>query len=425
MDWLTVMKDAKAKQEALLAKAKEENRAFTDEEKAKFAEHQAEIENAQAMIEAEKKVAATNKHLNDPADPPAPRVDPKDDGPKWKAGFGEFLIAVRNAKLNPANTDPRLVQNAALGSNEGSGEDGAFLVEPEHAPAILKRAYELSQVASRCTRNSISSNRVTLNYVKETSRANGYRQGGVLGYWIPEAGTITASTPKFGQMELKLKKLAGLYYASEEVLEDAVALESFATQAFADEFAFLLDEAVFSGSGTQEPLGVFNAGCKVDVAIEAGQTAATIVFENIVKMWARMWGRSRANAAWFINQDIEPELMTMAQTVGTGGVSVYMPANGLSASPYSTLMGRPVIPCEHCETLGTVGDIVLADMSQYLLVDKGGLKRADSIHVQFATDQHAFRFIYRVDGQPKWQSALTPAKGSNTLSPFVRLATRS
>jgi len=111
--------------------------------------------------------------------------------------------------------------------------------------------------------------------------------------------------------------------------------------------------------------------------------------------------------------------------VGTGGVPVYLPANGLSSSPYGTLFGRPVVPVEYAATLGTVGDVILADFSEYFLADKGGVQSASSIHVQFLTDQSVFRFIYRVDGQPAWSAALTPANGTNTLSPFVAVATRS
>jgi hypothetical protein len=48
-----------------------------------------------------------------------------------------------------------------------------------------------------------------------------------------------------------------------------------------------------------------------------------------------------------------------------------------------------------------------------------------SVHVAFLTDESIFRFIYRVDGQPIWNAALTPFKGSNTLSPFVVLAARA
>jgi HK97 family phage major capsid protein len=128
---------------------------------------------------------------------------------------------------------------------------------------------------------------------------------------------------------------------------------------------------------------------------------------------------------WIINQDIEPELFELSIPVGTGGIPVYQPANGLADAPFSTLMGRPVIPVEHCATLGTVNDIALVDFSQYLMIDKGTPKQDVSIHVRFINDESAFRIVYRVDGQPIWNSALTPKKGSNTLSPYITLATRS
>lgn len=104
---------------------------------------------------------------------------------------------------------------------------------------------------------------------------------------------------------------------------------------------------------------------------------------------------------------------------------MYVPAGGLSEKPYGTLFGRPVIPLEQCSAAGDVGDIILADISQYLLIDKGGIKAASSVHVRFLYDENVFRFIYRVDGQPIWNKPLTPFKGSATVSPFVTLAKRS
>ncbi len=85
-----------------------------------------------------------------------------------------------------------------------------------------------------------------------------------------------------------------------------------------------------------------------------------------------------------------------------------------------------MIPIEQCQTLGTAGDIILADMSQYVLVDKGGPEFAWSIHVRFIYDESAFRMVYRVDSQPWWNAALTPYKGSgNTQTPFVTIESRS
>ncbi len=73
----------------------------------------------------------------------------------------------------------------------------------------------------------------------------------------------------------------------------------------------------------------------------------------------------------------------------------------------------------------TSGDIILADFGEYILIDKGGISNASSIHVSFLTDQTVFRFVYRVDGQPSWNAALTPYKSAGatgTLSPFVVLS---
>ena len=219
--------------------------------------------------------------------------------------------------------------------------------------------------------------------------------------------------------ELSLKKLTGLCYATDELLQDAAALEAVIRQAFAEEFGFKIDDAILSGSGEGEPLGILNSGAIVTVAKEASQTD-TITVENLIKMWNRLWSRSRANAVWYINQELEPYLYTLK----IGDKPVYIPAGGLSEKPYGTLFGRPVVPIEQCSAAGEVGDIILADIGQYLLIDKGGIKSASSIHVRFLYDENVFRFIYRVDGKPIWTKPLTPYKGSATVSPFVTLAKR-
>ena len=185
-----------------------------------------------------------------------------------------------------------------------------------------------------------------------------------------------------------------------------------------------MDTAIVNGSGNGQPLGILNAGCLATVDAESGQAADTVVAENIIKMRARLFPQSRANSVWLINQNVEPQLHAMSLAVGVGGVPVYMPAGGLSGSPYDTLYGRPVIPIEQCPSLGDLGDIILADLNGYILAQKGGIESAMSIHVKFDYDESVFRFVMRVDGQPIRASALTPYKGTDTLSHFVVLAAR-
>jgi HK97 family phage major capsid protein len=349
---------------------------------------------------------------------------------KFKS-LGEQLQAIALAGIYPERNDNRLTWEqlapATGGAVSSIPSDGGYLIQKDFVTELMNKTSEMSMLWSRVRKIPVSSNSDGLKLVtiNETSRATGSRWGGVQVYWGAEADAATAKKPAFRQMELELKDLIGLAYATDRLLQDATAIEAVFMQAFSEEISFMLDDAVYNGDGAGKPLGISNAPCVVSVAKETGQPAATLVKENIDKMWSRMWARSRANAVWFINQDCEPQLDSMKHDIGTGGVPVYLPPGGLSQSPFATLKGRPVIPIEHAATLGTTGDIMLADLTQYIGIEKGGVRADSSIHVRFTTNERTFRFITRADGQPLWNSALTPFKGSATKSPFVKLDTRS
>jgi HK97 family phage major capsid protein len=243
-------------------------------------------------------------------------------------------------------------------------------------------------------------------------------------YRKAEAAAATESQPKFRKMTLDLEDMIGLCYATNKLIKNVASLEAVIREGFAEEFAFKLDDEIINGTGAGQCLGVLNSNALVTVPKETGQAADTILAENILKMWSRMWARCRKNALWLINQDCEPQLHALTLNVGTGGVPVYMPAGGLSQSPYATLYGRPVIPIEQCQTVGDKGDILLIDPSEYVLIDQE-MEEASSIHVRFLYGENTFRFAYPVNGQPKWNAPKTPKNGSNTLSAFVALAARA
>lgn len=343
------------------------------------------------------------------------------------ASLGDQLDAIRRASTPGMSHDRRLDGvKAVSGMSETVPEDGGYLVQTDFASELLRLTHETGLLTSRVRRIPVGANAngLTINAVKETSRATGSRWGGVQVYWREEAGTVTAKQPEFRRMKLNLHSLMGLCYATDEVLADATALGAVIQQAFSEEFGFVLDDAIIRGSGVGQPLGILTSPATVAVAKETGQVADTVVWENIVKMWSRLWSRSRNNAAWFIHQDVLPQLATMAMAVGVGGVPVYLPATGAAGQPYSTLFGRPVIEIEQADTVGDLGDIMLLDLSQYLMIDKGGLEAAQSIHVRFLYGENTFRFILRTDGQPIWNSPMTLYNSNTTVSPFVLLAAR-
>jgi HK97 family phage major capsid protein len=271
-----------------------------------------------------------------------------------------------------------------------------------------------------------NSNGLKIPGIDESSRATGSRWGGIQMYWLEEAGTLTKSKPKFRMINLQLNKLAGLAYLTDELIQDASALEGYVETAFREELEFMIDDAVLRGTGAGRPLGILNAGCLVSQAKETGQDADTIVYENIINMWSKLLADSRPNAVWLVNQNCEPQLAQMHLNVGTGAAPVFLPPGGATASPYSTIYGRPVIAMEQCSTLGDKGDIFLADFSKYYFIDKG-TRQDYSIHVRFLNDEQVFRIIYRCDGQPLLGQAITPYKGAagEKHSHFVTLAARA
>lgn len=412
--------DARLKAMAVLNKAEAEDRFLSEEEQKDIDKYEEEIRAWDESIGRAEKLLATEPEDRS-TEKPEVKPTPAKDNEKRFSSFGEHLMAAYRAAMPGGKVDERLSTRAASGLNETTPSDGGFLVQQDFVTELLKRTYETGILASKVKKIPISTNAngMKINAIDEDSRANGSRWGGVQTYWEGEADELTASKPKFRQMELSLKKLTGLCYATDELLQDAAALEAVIRQAFAEEFGFKIDDAILSGSGEGEPLGILNSGAIVTVAKEASQTD-TITVENLIKMWNRLWSRSRANAVWYINQELEPYLYTLK----IGDKPVYIPAGGLSEKPYGTLFGRPVVPIEQCSAAGEVGDIILADIGQYLLIDKGGIKSASSIHVRFLYDENVFRFIYRVDGKPIWTKPLTPYKGSATVSPFVTLAKR-
>lgn len=379
-----------------------------------------------------------NQTLNKAASQTARKPIHQDDGVKQdpidkdgQEGFdsaGEFMLQVRKWRKGIHTEKMRKYINKFTAGHYEEGLDiqGGFLVPEEYRRQLLEIMHEEGRVTSRCQQVPVAGQVVKIPAIDESSRAAGSRYGGTRAYQVGEAEQYTLSNSKFSMIKLEPEKRGVISYASDEFEEDsAFGVGQLIMRLMGKELAFVMDDDVINGNGASQALGVLNAPATVSQAKETGQAAGTIVFENIVNMWARMHARSRGNAVWFINQDCEPQLFTMALSVGTGGVPAYMPANGLSDSPFASLMGRPVIPIEQCATLGTVGDILLCDMSQYLLAVKGGVRSAVSEHLRFDYDQNVYKASIRFDGQPWWKTALTPFKGSNTQSPFVSLATRS
>jgi len=245
--------------------------------------------------------------------------------------------------------------------------------------------------------------------------------GGFTASYTAEAGTISEADPKTRSMTLAAKKLTGLIRFSSELAQDIPGGENQIINLCGRGLAWYRDKAFLKGSGVGEPLGILNSGCLVTVAKETGQSADTIIYENLTKMMAAMFAGSFQNSFWLCHQSTIPQLLTLSIAVGTGGD--YIPVMTRAGGGFEILT-RPVIFTEKTEKLGDKGDIILIDASQYVVGLRSGMRFDTSIHVHFTTDELLARLIERHDGQPLWDSTLTLEDGSTEVSPFVVLAAR-
>ncbi len=361
-------------------------------------------------------------------------------------GAGDFFSCVAKASgVNPV-VDPRLaeymsIKSSASGQNITTDADGGYLIPPDYSDELVKHVQSESVLLPEVQHVPVSGNRLIVAEVDEESRKDTTvsikgRNGGILSYWKGEAAEYTASQMKFKNSQTDLGKLTGLCYATEEMLEDLPAMAAIIDQGFSDEFAFKCDDAIISGTGTNMPTGILDAGngSLVTIAKESGQAAASIMLNNILKMFNAMPAKHRSNAKWYINQDLEIALYQLLMNTGStategltvsNGLPIFVPAGGLASAPNGLLLGRPIVPIEQCSALGTKGDILFADMSQYRWIDKGGINGQTSIHVRFLYDETAFKFTYRAGGKPMWSNSIEAYKGTTKRSPFVALADRA
>jgi HK97 family phage major capsid protein len=428
MNYSELIRNKIQSMEDLIVKAKAENRVLNDAEKSLYEDYKKEIEALEASANAEKDLETRKNELKKVVNTPVYAEPRNANAKKWK-NLGEFLKTVHQAYSPGGQIDNRLmVENAATGMSSSVASDGGFAIDEQFVGTLQQSMVDASDIISRITMipTGPGYGGIKMPALDETSRADGSRWGGVRAYWASEAGTATASKSKVRKLAIDLEKLLAFVYVTDELLTDATALENYIKMAYADEMSFKINDALINGDGIGKPLGLMNSSALITISKELGQAADTVLYENVVKMWNRIPIRHRKNSAWLINQEIEPQLFGMSLVIGTSGVPVYMPANGINGAMYSTIFGRPVIPIEQCSKLGDKGDIILTDLSAYIGTEKGGTQMDSSIHVQFLYDEQVFRFRYRFNGAPYYNSPVASYKNASfTYSPYITLEART
>lgn len=400
----------------------------TEEEAATLEANRNEIDKVEKCIAYERHLSGHDQPLT-PGGADSHGIDISGGAPAWeqdpKKGFRdpqEFLTTIIESTRTGV-MDQRLRFMATAGSDEqGAYSDpyGGFLIPEGIAPGLLSVAPEADPIGSRTTKVPMQFPTISFNARTDKNHTSSV-SGGLTVMRRAETQTQAASRMVMEQVTLNAKSLFGLSYATEEMLERSpISFAAILEAGFRDQFTAHLIKERLTGTGVGEFEGIMNSPALVTVAKEQGQEADTIVYENLVKMRAQCW--NYGNAVWMCNHDCLPQLMSIVFPGTLGGFPVWQ-TSAREGEP-DMLFGRPVILTEFCDTVGDLGDIVLADWSQYLEGTYKPLRGAESVHVRFINHERTFKFWIENDGRGWWRSALTTANSSNMLSPFVTLAAR-
>lgn len=334
------------------------------------------------------------------------------------ANAADFARAVKSASRPNGNVDERLLIGAApTNYHQGVGSDEGYMVPPAVSESVWELVFDEPDLLGEIDMEPTEKNSVQ----KSKDESTPWGSTGVAAYWRSEGSQMNASKLDTDSETMRLHELYAFVLATEELLEDAPRLNDRLTRKSALAIRWKTNAAIFAGTGAGQPLGWMNSSALVTQAKESSQTADTIVAGNVAKMWSRCIDPHLA--VWFINQDAFPQLITM--TLGDKPIWT-PPATGFQNAPGGLLFGRPVRFSEHCETLGDKGDIQLVNPKGYYgVTKKNGPAYAESMHLFFDYNIKAFRWTFRMNGQPHLSAAVTPNKGSTSRSHFVTLAARA
>jgi HK97 family phage major capsid protein len=335
--------------------------------------------------------------------------------------LGDFAKAVYTR-------DPKLFTNAA-GMSSGTGADGGFYVPPGFLAGLVDGSLQAEAIRPRATVIPMPSADLTLPMFDTSNRSSSL--AGMEPEAKAEGATGTDQKGLTRTVQLVANKLMVLVPTTSELMEDGgPAFDMLLQKYMVDSLSQKADDLFLNGNGAGQPLGIVAAPCTVSVAKDGSQVAATITPTNISGMISRLAPGSFGKAVWLAHPSVLAQLFIMQVKVQNVAATENVGGFGpnwftVNADGTMSLLGRPLIVSDRCQQLGTVGDIVLADLSQYLVGIRGEARLAVDNSVGFKSDEIYFRLTMRVDGQPLLGSAITPRNGTSTLSPFVTLATRS
>lgn len=331
---------------------------------------------------------------------------------------GEFMQAVWH------RADPEGRQAIRNSFSEDDPAGGGFLLPEEMRSDIVLLSLESAIVRPRATVFPVTGYYLKVPAVDDKDHSAGTLPWLTAEWLLPGEEIDETSGPgSFASLMLEPANLKAFATVDNELLEDAAAFSVWWHRAVPEATAWYEDQAFLTGDGAGRPLGLVNSSAAIEVTRAAD---SHITFGDIPAMLARLLPQSLDRAVWICSQTALIDMLSVYQNFGSATEGVIPPSMWVEHGPGGwTLMGMPLCVTEHVPQVGDTGDLVLADLSYYVVADREMVTLETSPHPEFQADKTALRMRHRVNGRTWLSSPVTPENGSATLSPVVILGPAS
>lgn len=294
---------------------------------------------------------------------------------------------LRNIVLNQRNPG---LQLDIEGNNETTPTEGGYLVPEDFRADFYQRPVEGEVVRPRA---------VTLQTTRDNLKVPALEQGsdefgGITMGYVDEGQSKPETQPAFRLVNFAPHKIARLVPVTDELLEDsAIDLSTLIPQLVIEKMRHFLDAQYLAGSNMGRIEGILSTPNLLTI----GRVADGDVHpDDLIRMAGKIKAAYLPGSVYIMSQDAATQLQLRREGSGTGQ---YLWQPSLQAGQPPVFNGRPVIITEKTPVLGMRGDVILANLDNYWIVDNRNIRVTSSIHYKFANDITTWRFVMRSDGK--------------------------
>ena len=299
------------------------------------------------------------------------------------------------------------------GGRLGADEARALQVTPDTAGGYLLTPTEFVAVLIRAINNLV--------FVRP--RATKYPSMNANGIGAPTLDTDFAdldwtselltgnedTTMAFGKRELKPHPLAKLIKISKQLMRtSAMPIDEILNERIAYKIGVTQEKAYLTGTGANQPLGLFTAGSATLGGIttardfKTGNTTTSIGADGLIEAKMQTKTQYWRTGEWIFHRDAMRQIAKLKD-----GEGQYLWRPGLTANEPDTLLNRPLNISEYAPNTFTTGLYVglFGDLSYYWITDLLDLQIQRLVELYAATNQDGFIVRYEGDGMPVLEEA--------------------